>query len=551
MLHMTLNKIRGYYDSGNRWWLPLVCGLLYSLPHPPFNAMLHPVFTPMPLFAFTALIPLFFFATRSPRRRALIHSYLYCAALMLGQYYWIGFVTAEGYWILVLIGVALICIGIGAYIFTAALAYRFLAARLPRFCVIVFPAVWTLIEYGRTLTDLAFPWAFAGYSTVGILPLAQFASFTGVWGLSYLVVLGNAVIWELLRAVRAKENIHKKWLNAGVWAALTIGIFVWGIFRMHVDHTAADSKTVKVALMQSYMDQFNWKRNSFDTALVISDNMVRAAAKARPDVIIFPESALLCYLDKRPDIKRQVLSWVDDTKIPIIVGAQHWENAASGSRDEYDVYNTVFLADSGKLAPYHKIMLVPFSEAMPFAARFPILSRVNLGLSGFKRGNDEALFRINENIVAAPYICYEIIFPDFVRRRLTESTNLLAAVTNDGWFGRSSGPFQHAAMAQMRSIENGTALARAANSGISMFVDPYGRVLSKSRLYTREIIIGDIPTFRLVTFYTKFGDWFVAVCAVLAAAGFLASVINKNRLGEITDPLLIELEERKPAAANR
>jgi len=549
MLQIILSKIRSYYDIGNRWWLPILCGFLYALPHPPFNSMLHPIFTPMPIFAFTALIPLLFFATRKPRRRALVHSYLYCVALTLGQYYWIGFVTAEGYWILILIGVVLIALGFGAYAFIAALAYRFFAARLPRFCVIVYPAVWTLIEYGRTMTDLAFPWAYTGYSTVGILPLAQFASFTGVWGLSYIVVLGNVVIWELLRAVRAKENVQQKWLNVGVWAALAIGIFVWGIFRMHIDHTD-NSKTVKVALMQSYMDQFHWKSNSLDTALTISDSMVSVAAKTSPDVIIFPESALLCYLDRRPDIRRQVLSWVNDTKKPIIVGSLHWENAATGLNDDYDVYNTVFMADSEKLTPYHKIMLVPFSEAMPFAMRFPILSRVKL-LSGFKRGNEETLFRISENIEAAPYICYEIIFPSFVRRRLTGSTNLLVNVTNDGWFGRSSGPYQHAAMAQTRSIENGITLARAANSGISMFVDQYGRVLSKSKLYTREIITGDIPTFRIITFYTRFGDWFIAFCAILTAAGILLCFIKRNQPGEITNPLLIEIEEQKLAAVNR
>jgi apolipoprotein N-acyltransferase len=440
-------------------------------------------------------------------------------------------------------------LGFGAYTFIAALAYRFFAHRLPRYCVIVYPAAWTLIEYGRTMTDLAFPWAYAGYSAAGILPLAQFASFTGVWGLSYLVVLGNVVIWELLRAIRARENIQQKWLAAGVWAALIIGIFVWGIFRMNINHHTADSKTVKVALMQSYMDQFHWKSNSLDTAITISDSMVRIAAKANPDVMIFPESALLCYLDRRPDIRREVLSWVEDTKIPIIAGALHWDKPEHASDDEYDVYNTVFLADSGKLAPYHKIMLVPFSEAMPFAVRFPILSRVSVGGSGFKRGDEEKLFRINEKIEAAPYICYEIIFPSFVRRRLTESTNLIIGVTNDGWFGRSSGPYQHAAMAQMRSIENGITLARAANSGISMFVDPYGRVLSKSRLYTREIITRDIPTFRIITFYARFGDWFVAFCAIVTVAGILACFINSKRAGEITNPLLIEIEEQKLAAA--
>jgi apolipoprotein N-acyltransferase len=268
-------------------------------------------------------------------------------------------------------------------------------------------------------------------------------------------------------------------------------------------------------------------------------------------LIIFSESALLCYLDRRPEIKRHVLAWADRAGVPIMAGALHWDRRPgmlSGSSDDKDyyVYNTVFLTRDGKLVPYHKVMLVPFSEIMPFEAQFPILSRVNLGAAGFKRGESEAVFRINDKLEIAPYICYEIIFPSFVRRRLSESTNMLVNVTNDGWFGRSSGPYQHAAMAQMRSVENGIALARSANSGISMFVDPYGRVLAKSGLYTRDIIIRDVPTYRIMTFYARFGDWFVALCAVLAAVGIAVGFMGKKRVGEITNPLLVKEQKLTP-----
>jgi apolipoprotein N-acyltransferase len=191
-------------------------------------------------------------------------------------------------------------------------------------------------------------------------------------------------------------------------------------------------------------------------------------------------------------------------------------------------------------------MLVPFSEVMPFEARFPILSRVNLGNASFKRGQSEPVFRINKNLEIAPYICYEIIFPAFVRRRLKESTNLLVNVTNDGWFRRSSGPYQHAAMSQLRSIENGISLARSANSGISMHVDPYGRILSQTKLYTRDIVTMDIPTYRIMTYYTRFGDWFVIFCAILTAVGIFTGVTQKRRPGEITNPLLIEEQKLMP-----
>jgi apolipoprotein N-acyltransferase len=547
MLQVILRRIGRYYDSANRWYLPLLCGLLYALPHPPFNFTLHPAFAPMPLFACVSLVPLLFFATRKPRRRALLHSYLYCAVMILGQCYWIGFVTVKGYWILVLIGVALISIVWGAYYLTAALALRWLSQRLPRLYIFVFPAVWVLIEYFRTLTDLAFPWALVGYSATGILPLAQFSSFTGVWGLSYLIVLGNIVIWELLQAIKNKDNLQQKWVAAGAWAAITIGIFVWGLVRMNA--APPESKIARIALMQSYMDQFNWEVNSIDTAVIVSDSMVMIAAKENPDVMVFPESAIHCYLNERPE-GIIAMSWANKTGIPIVLGSLSREFTDIGNTGDKkrNVYNTAFLVKDNKLTPYHKILLVPFSEGVPFKMQIlPILSRVNLDKTGFTRGHEETLFRITDNLEAAPYICYEIIFPSFVRKRLSGSTDMLLNVTNDGWFKRTSGPYQHAAMAQMRSIDNGITLARSANSGISMFVDPYGRITARTGLYTRTILIKDIPLYRLTTFYTQYGDWFVALCAILVAIGITACFISRKRPGEITNPLLIEEQKLVPA----
>jgi len=530
MLQMILRKIDAYYTGANRFWIPILCGLFYSLCLPPFSGMSHPIFTPMPLLAFTVLIPIFYFATRTPRRRALIHTYICCGAMTLGQYYWIGFDTAKGYWGLILVGVVLISLVWGALYFVAALAFRYSMRRLPRLYVVVFPAVWVLVEYFRTTTDLAFPWSYIGYGAVGILPFAQLASVTGVWGLSYIIVFGNIALWELLRAYKSGGDKRRPLRGVIAWAALTLAIFAWGAVRM--GGKAPKATVSKVAVMQSYMDQFNWGSGSLDTAVTVSDSMVKVAAKHKPDIIIFSEAALLCFLDRRPDIKQQVQAWAKNAGVPIVVGALHWERPSDkASVEKYDVYNTVFLVDvdSDSMRRYNKILLVPFSEIMPFEAQFPILSRVNLGGASFKRGKSESVFRVNENLEIAPYICYEIIFPDYVRRRLKESTNLLVNVTNDGWFGRSSGPYQHAVMAQTRSIENGITLARSANSGISMFVDPYGRITEKTGLYTRDMMVREIPLYRVKTLYNRFGDWFVWVCLGIAVLGGGAALFRPPR----------------------
>ncbi len=545
MLQIVLKKLSDYYEGGNRWWLPIVSALLYPLCLPPFNKMLHPVFTFFPLLGFVSLIPLFFFATRKPFKKALFHTYLYCFTICLAQYYWIGFVTAEGLWAVILVGVVLIALGMGLFYLLAALLFRLLSRLLPRFYILIFPAVWVLVEYCRTLSDISFPWALLGYSSTGLLPLAQFSSITGVWGLSFMIVFANIFVWELLGSIRIKENIMQKVIHCAVMGSILVAIAIWGSFRMQRDVTSEG--TVKVSLLQSYMDQFNWTGNSLDSAFTISKEMVFNAALDKPDLIILPESALLCYLDRRPEYRRKVLSWVQETGVPLIAGALHWDEAAKGSSQRYDVYNTAFLVTKGELIPYHKIMLVPFSEGMPFEAQFPILSRVNLGEADFKRGTEETLFNIGEKIEAAPYICYEIIYPSFVQRRLKESTNLLVNITNDGWFGKSSGPYQHAAMAQMRAIENGISLARSANTGISMTVDPFGRVLQRSNLYVRTTLTGDLPRARIPTLYSKNGDWFISLCAFTVAIAVLLALLFRRRPdGVITRPLLVEEQKLVP-----
>ena len=258
---------------------------------------------------------------------------------------------------------------------------------------------------------------------------------------------------------------------------------------------------------------------------------LKAARAFKPDLIILPESALLCYLDHRSYLKEQVFSWVDSLKVPIILGSLDWQRAPKGSLYDYLVYNTAFNVDPGShdMKRYYKIKLVPFSETLPFEGKIPVLSRVNLGEADFQRGKENTVFSIGKKIFAAPLICYEIIYPDFVRQRVKSGANLIVNITNDGWFGKSSGPFQHAMMSRMRSIENGVTLARCANSGFSMFVDPYGRILGQTGLFTREILSKNIPIQKVPSFYNQHGDWLVKLSLLILFVGIVVSVSRRLR----------------------
>jgi apolipoprotein N-acyltransferase len=238
--------------------------------------------------------------------------------------------------------------------------------------------------------------------------------------------------------------------------------------------------------------------------------------------MVLPESALLCYLVRRAAYYRRVRGWVDSTKTPLILGSLHWEKPPRDSYYDYWPYNTAFCvtSQSRDFAAYYKMRLLPFSEAMPFEARVPILSRVNLGESDFRSGAEPVVFDVAPGVRAGPFICYEMIFPALVRQRVRLGANLLVNITNDGWFGRSTAAFHHATMARMRCIENGVAMARCANSGVSMCVDPFGRVLGATRLYTRTILTREVPVGRIPALYTRLGDWPVGLSfAVLLAAG--------------------------------
>lgn len=528
-----LLKIAAYYQSGNRAWMPLVSGLLYSIALPPFNHEFNPALALFPLVGFATLVPLVAFALQRSFKRAFLHSFLFGFTAALGQYYWLAYDKVEGLWLIVLAGLALVSAFMGlVYLFAGMLA-RLASSRLPRGYIAVFPAIWVLIDYCRTLGDIAFPWAFLGYSLTPVLPLAQLASVTGVWGLTYIIVLGNMLLWDLAKKAYSRQSVKNQ---IGMVIAFVAALIFFGIIgQLRINHhtrAGANAEAITISLLQSNIDQFHWGSGSIDTAFAVTESLVVKAAQEKPDLMILPESALLCYVTHRAAYRVRVESLSRRVKTPLIFGSLDFEIPPSGSYYETFVYNTAFFLDTGAAGfrAYHKIWLVPFSEGMPFESKLPILSRVNLGEADFQRGSEQTVWNIGSKIKAAPFICYESNFPRFVLERFRRGANLIVNITNDGWFGKSSGPYHHAMMARMRSIENGAYCARAANSGISLFVDPLGRQFAQTKLYERSILTKRMPFYSIRTMYTRFGDWFVGLCAVMVAVGVVGALVVRKKV---------------------
>ena len=527
MFRGALRQLSSYYSSGNRWWVALAGGILYPLALPPFNHEFSWIFSLFPLLSFIVPLPLFAAATQPTFRRALLHSFLFGFAASLGQVYWLIFDKVAGLWLYVIIAMFLAAAAVGLFYCAAGLLFRLTLRCYPRAYIWIFPAIWVMIDYSRTWGDLAFPWSFLGYSLTPILPLAQLASITGVWGLTYLILVGAMLLWKAFGGIMRGDPTWKTVRPAMYFAAALALGSLWGWCRMHRIETN-DTHRITVSLLQPDIDQFHWNNSMLDTAFVLTESMIGRASKEKPDLMILPESALLCYITHEDERGEQLLSNVRRSGAPLIFGSLDWERPAGASDYRYYVYNAAFLVDAGghNFQAYHKIRLVPFSEAMPFEQVFPVLSRVNIAEAGFRRGDCGTVFSIAPGLRAAPLICYEGIFPNFVRKRVQHGANLLVNITNDGWFGKSSGPYQHAIMERMRAIENGVALARCANSGFSMVVNAAGCVMGCTGLYERTILTRSVSVQPSPTLYTRFGDWFPLLCAAISLIGVAFSLLN-------------------------
>jgi apolipoprotein N-acyltransferase len=524
-----LNKTLQFYSRKNRWYIAFLGGILYALGGPPMNGLLHPVFTLFPLLSFFICVPLFYCSTNASVKRAVLHAYLFGIGASLCQLYWIAFVVPEGLYHLVFFGVVILTAFEAIFFAVNGFAFRFTFKYFPRWYPVLFPACWVSIEFLKSIGEISFPWNFIGYSLTPLLPLSQLSSITGTYGLSFIVVLGNCLVFNLIQGWETGRPSRNKKLAVAGFAVFLAVCSIGGWLRLH--GLKPVGPTARISLVQPVIDQNQWGNTSLDTSFTVIESLVTRAALDKPEAIILPESALLCYLVRRAQLKNRVIGWSRQIKVPLVLGALNWEPAPPKSPREFLVYNTSFFLDTGTTVfqPYYKMKLVPFSEILPFQGIFPILSRVNLGQADFRPGASPVTYAIGEKIKGAPFICFDIIYPGFVRSRATSTTNLLVQITNDGWFGRSSGPYQHALYAQQRCIENGISLARCANTGISMFVDQYGRVLSRTRLGERRILTGTVPLARVPTLYARIGDWPAAMSGLIVVLCFVAAIFRTFR----------------------
>ena len=398
-----------------------------------------------------------------------------------------------------------------------ALVTSRLIARGGAGALFIAPAVWVATEFFRGYLFGGFPWVPLGNSQVTVLPIAQLASLLGVYGLSALVALVNAAIAYALLA-HGRTRIQTLAATGALLAAVTL----WGAFRIADGSLTREGTPVRIGLAQGNIEQADkWRpgeaRRIFTTYIGLTRDMARRGAQ----YVIWPESSTPFTFESDPVGQQQMRALAREVNVPILFGSD--QQVVVGGEPAH--YNAAFQLnpDGTTGAVYRKIHLVPFGEFVPMSewlTFFPPLVQTLAGFAPFTAGDSMVMLPVGDRLTSTA-ICYEVVYPSLVREAVLGGSQLLTTITNDGWYGHSSAPYQHFAMASMRAIEHGRYLARAANTGISGVVDPYGRVVAQSGIFEQVGLIEEARFLTGRTVYTAIGDLIAYIAIALTAAALI------------------------------
>jgi apolipoprotein N-acyltransferase len=402
-------------------------------------------------------------------------------------------------------------------LFTVALIH---IGYTPWRLIVAAPAAWSLLEYGRAWLFAGFPWEFLGYSQYRYLWVLQAADLFGVYGISALIALVNALIATILlwAAKRPWRHIEIKPLTAlGASALIVISLAaLWGYGRAridHVDRAAAAAEKATVAVAQGNIEQaVKWDPSFQRQTIAKYRKLTRQIAAPGADLIIWPETATPFYLFQDRGPSAAVIDTVKEAGTFFIIGSPYHE---SSGRSEPYYYNSAYLIapDGAQIGRYDKVRLVPFGEYVPLKKYLPFIDKMVAQVGDFQTGREGNTLDWRGRGVGL-LICYEAIIPELSRAMTHNGARLLVNITNDAWFGYTSAAYQHFSMAVFRAVENRRTLARAANTGISGFVDPVGRIVDPTPLMVEAIRSCQVPLLKTETIYTRWGDAPLAVCVM-------------------------------------
>ncbi len=429
--------------------------------------------------------------------------------------------------------------------------------------VALLPILWVGYEYSHSLSEWSFPWLTLGNSQTYNLARIQFIEYTGVWGLSFWILVINVIAYLL--CVRLVERGRGMWSPSARWllASLVVlyvapSVHGWFVLKNAPpsETVTAPARPVTVGMIQANVDPWDkWKVKGIETYTLyvqLTGSLLDSVRLPRPDIVLWPETAFP--FDVISDQNQELLASLQDHlagwQIGLLTGLPHkvvYEDSASAPHSartdkttgtRFDWYNAAAYIEPSGSTPkwYGKMKMVPFAERVPYADLFQFVDflRWDVGIGGWQIGPDTTVFQdVRTGTRFCTVICYESTYPGFVAEFVRRGAEFISLITIDSWWGNMSGAFQHQQIAVLRAVENRRWITRCAVGGISSFIDPYGRAHDPTELFTQRVLSRTIERRNALTYYTAHGDLLGEIALWLsgafAAAAFGQIFLKRKR----------------------
>jgi apolipoprotein N-acyltransferase len=492
----------------------------------------------LPWMAWGALVPLLLaLQNKSPRQSFRIGLFAGLAHYLTLIYWLAGTMKTYGQlpWYVCWPVLFLFALYLALYIAGFSLMIRQFSSNPIRFTFMV-PILWVAFEYIRATLLSGFPWEMLGYSQYPFLRMIQISDILGVYGVSFLVAFGNAGLflsWQWAAGVSRKElSVKGPWV-AGVislFAVTLIAVLIYGEMRIAgISQLMPTVASANIAVIQGNISQsLKW-----DPAVCLAttekySSLSKSTAPDKPELIIWPETAAPFYFLNENRYTPSLLEAIKHIGTDFIIGSPAFER--NGTEESYRNRAYLVTAKGTVTGHYDKSRLVPFGEFVPLKQWLPFIGKIVEAVGDFEAGPEGKTLRWG-NYQLGMQICYEMIFPHLSRKLTLNGADCIVNITNDAWYGTSSAPYQLFSMAIFRAVENRRAVIRAANTGISGFVDPTGRIVGSTPLFEDAVMTRKTPLLGGLSIYTRYGDLFAMLClavTIMIIIGELVTIIKKS-----------------------
>lgn len=494
--------------------LAIISGIFLFLSFPKYN---------VGFLAWLALVPLLLALKNKSIFQSLIIGFITGLTYYIGIIYWITPVVVNygylPYWLgLMLMFLLAAYLSIYVAIFSAGVTYF---RKKNIIDMISAPFLWTTLEYIKSHLLTGFPWENLAYSQYHYKAVIQIVDVTGIYGLTFVIVLINAILNDFLSDKQTQKGIIKQFV---VGCLIFVIVYGYGVFRIEeIVRINSLSNDQEILLVQGNIDQnLKWSPKYQEETINIYNNLTKKENINPGALIVWPETSTPFFFQDIDEKHFSVASIAKSTKSWLLFGSPSYKQEVNR---KFNFYNSAFLLsrDGSICGQYNKVHLVPYGEYVPLRKVFPFINKLTAGIGDFQSGESFYPLNMGSHLLGV-LICYEGILPEASRTYKINGAELLVNITNDAWFGETSAPYQHLSMTVFRAVENRLYLIRAANTGISAIVDPTGRVIGQTCLFEKETLKGKVKFLKTATCYEKYGDVFAYIVIILTMIFFVYSI---------------------------